>query len=210
MGADGYAPGTQREYPYFLGRYCKSFDRVINEHTLRGEGDVGRITTEVERAIAGGGRGEGEFNIYDLRSNLRPAMRAYVRFVTNTFSSPSAIDVPTDQLPKHLQIEVSRLIRDTKLSQEVKELYDRTCQLCGNRLELSPGRFYAEGHHLKPLGDPHGGPDVKENIVCVCPNCHVLLDYGATRIHPAMLQVKPGHSIGQEFIDYHNDRCVCV
>jgi predicted restriction endonuclease len=51
-----------------------------------------------------------------------------------------------------------------------------------------------------PLGSPHSGPDVRENILCVCPNDHVLLDYGAIKVEANLLE-----GIGKEFIDYHND-----
>jgi len=103
-------------------------------------------------------------------------------------------------------MEVSRLIRDTKLSREVKAIHDNTCQICGYRLELSTETTYAEGHHLQPLGQDHSGPDVKENIICVCPNCHVKLDFRAFRITPGMLRLKDGHTVAQRFIDYHNNQ----
>ena len=129
---------------------------------------------------------------------------------TQKENSPVLIadDIPTDDLPERLKIEVSRLIRDTKLAIEVKALHNHTCQLCGKRLKLSPGRFYSEAHHLKPLGKPHNGPDRKSNIVCVYPNCHVKLDYSAVRILPGQLRLIPKHIVAQEFIDYHNKHCL--
>jgi hypothetical protein len=47
-------------------------------------------------------------------------------------------------------------------------LYDFTCQICGTRL-ATPAGAYAEICHIKPLGRPHNGPDVPENILCLCP-----------------------------------------
>ena len=32
--------------------------------------------------------------------------------------------------------------------------------------------------HVVPLGQPHDGDDVASNILCLCPNDHVLLDTG--------------------------------
>jgi putative restriction endonuclease len=29
-----------------------------------------------------------------------------------------------------------------------------------------------------PLGAPHGGPDVLENLLCLCPNHYVMFDLG--------------------------------
>jgi predicted restriction endonuclease len=78
--------------------------------------------------------------------------------------------------------------------------------VCGNKLKFAANEFYVEAHHLKPLGRDHNGPDIEENIICVCPNCHVLLDYGVLQIGVKTLTVQR-HAIGKPFIDYHNDRC---
>jgi len=45
----------------------------------------------------------------------------------------------------------------------------------------------AEVVGMEPLGTPHNGPDVYENIVCVCPNHHVLLDYGVIPLDHSLL-----------------------
>src|SRR6266699_1913528 len=67
MAKDGYAPQTQKEYPYFLGRYCKAFRHVIDERTLASEDDVTRIAQDVERAIRKGGRGAGNLTFTTSR-----------------------------------------------------------------------------------------------------------------------------------------------
>ncbi|GAB5519003.1 MAG: hypothetical protein RhofKO_12540 [Rhodothermales bacterium] len=101
--------------------------------------------------------------------------------------------------------EVYRILRDTSLARSVKEWHGYRCQLCGDALELGDGRLYAEAHHLKPLGRPHNGPDVVNNIVCVCPNHHALLDYGTIYIHTEDLARHPAHAIDERFIFYHNN-----
>jgi hypothetical protein len=53
--------------------------------------------------------------------------------------------------------------------------------MCGTRLEGLAGP-YAEAAHIRPLGAPHHGPDTPENILCLCPNHHVLLDHGGVGI----------------------------
>jgi putative restriction endonuclease len=73
---------------------------------------------------------------------------------------------------------VQRLVRNTAVTQWVKELYDFHCQVCGLRLETAAGP-YAEGAHLRPVGSPHHGPDAAANAHCLCPNDHVRLDRGA-------------------------------
>jgi putative restriction endonuclease len=72
---------------------------------------------------------------------------------------------------------VLRIVRDTRQARRIKELYDYRCQMCGVRLEGLAGP-YAEAAHIRPLGSPHNGPDTPENILCLCPNHHVLFDHG--------------------------------
>jgi putative restriction endonuclease len=71
-----------------------------------------------------------------------------------------------------------RIVRDRDLAGRVKEWHECRCQVCGIRIEVEGG-FYAEAAHIRPLGRPHDGPDVAENIICLCPNHHVAFDNGA-------------------------------
>jgi putative restriction endonuclease len=112
---------------------------------------------------------------------------------------------------------VQRVVRNTRVSQWVKELYDYTCQICGIRLEVD-GVGYAEGAHIRALGTPHNGPDRAENILCLCPNDHVLFDRGALYVLDGYvydartrLQLKPlgnraPHLPKPEHLAYHRQR----
>lgn len=110
----------------------------------------------------------------------------------------------------------SRVVRSVEVANKVKALHDHTCQACGDRLEVS-GRGYAEGAHIRALSGGHDGPDEPDNMLCLCPNCHVLFDYGALIVEkdysifrngePAgKLRTKPGHPIGDEYLEYHRQR----
>jgi putative restriction endonuclease len=70
---------------------------------------------------------------------------------------------------------IQRIVRNTAHAIRVKELHDFTCQVCGVRIATPRGE-YAEGAHIRPLGEPHNGPDELDNILCLCPNHHVMLD----------------------------------
>jgi hypothetical protein len=118
--------------------------------------------------------------------------------------APPANDVP-DGLPKKVRQTIHRFVRDTKTSREIKRLYEFRCQVCGVRLEIEPGVFYAEGHHIQPPGRQHNGQDVSSNILCLCPNHHALFDYFATPLEPAKLLLNK-HDLGQFFVNYHNSR----
>ncbi len=215
--SDGKADGTAKIYARFLTHCAEHYAETINEQTVRNDADVQRIINAVSGVVNQRGRWvKGTFNTFDVKRNLVFALQAYARFAEAVFPTGStaqtpefrqAADVPNDELPQRLKMEVSRLIRDTKVVREVKAAHGNTCQVCSLKLELSPGRLYSEGHHLKPLGQPHSGPDVKDNILCVCPNCHTLLDFAAVKIDPKKLRTASGHSVRQEFIDYHNQLC---
>jgi len=97
-----------------------------------------------------------------------------------------------------------RILRDTKIARKVKELHKYRCQLCGQAIQLGNGRLYAEAHHIQHLGSPHCGPDIPSNIICVCPNHHVRLDYGAIRLEVPQLRTCPEHVVEDRYIQYHN------
>lgn len=99
--------------------------------------------------------------------------------------------------------QIGVIVRDYTLVQQVKKKYDNTCQICGLRLKIDQTLFYSEVHHIKPLGSPYNGPDKIENMLCVCPNCHIQLDLGAIRIDSQKLKLKK-HLINEEYISYHN------
>ncbi|WP_261663525.1 YDG/SRA domain-containing protein [Deinococcus sp. Marseille-Q6407] len=105
---------------------------------------------------------------------------------------------------------IQRIVRDTAAARAIKSLYDFRCQVCGTRLETSAGA-YAEAAHIRPLGAPHYGPDVAENLLCLCPNHHVLFDFGSFTVQddfqlvglPGTLQVHPQHRIDPAHLGYH-------
>ncbi|MDH0447226.1 HNH endonuclease [Shewanella sp. GD04112] len=112
--------------------------------------------------------------------------------------------------PKRKEILVSRIIRNTKVSQGVKRTYKNTCQVCGVNLTTSNGP-YSEGAHIIPLGKPYNGPDVESNILCLCPNHHVLLDGFAFSIAEngkligieGNLQISKDHKLSKKSLAWH-------
>lgn len=107
---------------------------------------------------------------------------------------------------------LQRVVRDTAQSKKLKEHYDHQCQVCGTSIKTASGS-YAEAAHIRPLGTPHNGPDTPENILCLCPNHHVMFDLGAFAIKHdfslvgivGKLIVKPGHHVSLDHIKYHRD-----
>ena len=117
--------------------------------------------------------------------------------------TPKSADISSEYSPPdRTTTTVHRIMRDSEIVAQLKRLYLYRCQICSTRLELISG-YYCEAHHLKPLGVPHNGPDTKGNIIIVCPNHHVLLDYGALKIDYKSLELNK-HAVIPEFLDYHN------
>ena len=105
-----------------------------------------------------------------------------------------------------------RIVRDTRQARHIKELYDYRCQMCGTRLE-DLAISYAEAAHIRPLGAPHNGPDTADNILCLCPNHHVLFDHGGVAIAEDLsltgargrLTVRSRHRISEDHLRYRRE-----
>ena len=114
--------------------------------------------------------------------------------------------------PNRREMTVSRIIRDTVQAERIKALYDHRCQMCGVRLECPAGP-YAEAAHIRPLGAPHDGPDTDGNILCLCPNHHVLFDNGAVSVADDLalvgvdgrLTVHRDHPVNRRYLAYHRE-----
>ena len=103
-----------------------------------------------------------------------------------------------EKFPEKRSTTVQRLVRDAAVPRNVKALYDGACQVCGLRLVGPNGKAYSEGAHIQPLGEPHRGPDVEPNVLCLCPNCHVRLDIGAIVIEDDWsINVRAGAVVGE-------------
>lgn len=118
----------------------------------------------------------------------------------------------SEQSVQRVEIISTRIIRDTKLSKTVKEMYEYTCQVCNARIELPTGNFYMEGAHIRPLGKPHDGPDNLSNILCLCPNHHLMFDKYCYSINPESLELvgidgfltlKNEHVLDTAHLSYH-------
>lgn len=120
--------------------------------------------------------------------------------------TPLAQDLLEPSNPDRVAATTYRILRDTELARQVKILHGFKCQICGDSILLPDGKSYAEAHHIRPLGSPHEGPDIAENILCLCPNHHVMLDYGAIPINAVELRHVAGHSVGDPFVAYHNSQ----
>ncbi|GIZ13340.1 HNH endonuclease [Pseudomonas sp. NCCP-436] len=120
--------------------------------------------------------------------------------------TPKASDLPDGvEEPGRAYSLTYRVLRDTVLARKIKVLHQDHCQICGMVVSLSDGKTYSEAHHIIPLGAPHNGSDVPDNVIVLCPNHHVLCDYGAIKLTLSDLRTTEDHRISERSISYHNE-----
>lgn len=133
---------------------------------------------------------------------------------------PAPLNTKGIEIPKTKQVIRNVRLRSTLLGAEIKRRYGNNCQVCRVPVPLWEGQYYAEAHHLWPLGSPHFGPDVPGNIVVLCPNHHSMFDRGVITILPGKLIVRhiikgvfprqktlyleSWHSLNPKHLEYHH------
>ena len=83
----------------------------------------------------------------------------------------SGVDSPSTEFdfnfpPPKVRCNVTRFVRDTVKSIQLKIKYKYSCQICGYRITLN-SHYYAEVHHIWPLAE--GGVDDFDNMIVLCP-----------------------------------------
>lgn len=125
---------------------------------------------------------------------------------------------PDYKRAKRLSVTTNRLKRNVALSEQVRKMYGYKCQICDVYLKTPKGPV-AVGAHIKGLGSPHHGPDVLENMLCLCPNHHEQFDRFGYSINPEnfeivgleefsgkKIQSESKHKIDKSLITYHFER----
>jgi len=131
-----------------------------------------------------------------------------------TVHIPKDVELKTStESTKRKEGVIIRIIRNTQIAQDIKKIYDFKCQVCQFQLPTKIGS-YAEGAHIKPLGTPHNGHDSSDNLLCLCPNHHVMLDRGSFSISDNLeligavsgnLFVSPKHTLNKDNLKYHRE-----
>jgi 5-methylcytosine-specific restriction endonuclease McrA len=107
---------------------------------------------------------------------------------------------------------------DSSAVRKLKHWYQDRCQMCGTVLVLPPPRHRSsEAAHIRARED--GGPDVVENLLCLCPNCHTRFDAGALVLTDNLMildtvtgelgkkiTVHRWHFIDTQYVRYHRHR----
>jgi len=212
------ATGSQvSDQPFSLWNRALAYSSLngLPVRVIRGEGHESRYSPST------GYRYDGLYLIDDYWQDRGRAGFLVWRY--RLVKLPDQLDQESDQESATEGIEVAseaprrettvlRILRDTKQTRRIKELYNYRCQMCGIRLEGLAGP-YAEAAHIRPLGAPYHGPDTPDNILCLCPNHHVLLDHGGVGIGEDLsligvqgrLTVQPRHHLSEDHLRYRRE-----
>jgi len=146
------------------------------------------------------------------RSGYRIFCFALRKIDGKPISTPAGeLPLPPNREPDRVKSYTTRVVRDTPVSERVKKNHDHVCQACSTRIDRLGGA-YAESAHIKPLGRPHNGPDTADNILCLCPNCHILFESWAFAIADdgsligaleGNLNEVESHAINRDYLAYH-------
>ena len=137
-------------------------------------------------------------NIDQLEENLKPNLKtSYER-------------APRSEVTYE---KIKRIRENTK---KIKMMYDYKCQVCETKLDVPSGDPISIGAHIKGVGRPSNGPDVVENMLCLCPNHHAQFDRYSFYIDPVTYEIKglnlyenkklfihEKHFIDMQFLKYH-------
>lgn len=177
------------------------------------------VPVRVIRKVAGGFRYDGLYAV-ETYFRERHSSDGFIRWRYELRRIPVSMILVLEDAggpAQRVEQSVQRIVRDTRVTREVKRLYEYTCQICDVCL-ATPISPYAEAAHIRPLGRPHEGRDSLSNVMCLCPNDHVLFDFGAITVLPEtltvtgipdregrVLQVHKRHHLDLSNFDYHRE-----
>lgn len=197
-----------QEFSGFNRALALSGDRRLPVRVVRG------ASAESKYAPASGYRYDGLFRVDDYWT--QPGKSGFMVWTYRLVkveeeAEPEIAPSPSgSKAPERVEQTTVRVIRDTKIGRWIKRVHRYRCQVCGEALRLPSGE-YAEAAHIRPLGRPHNGPDTADNILCLCPNHHVLFDRGAFSVGNDLtligadgrLRTVKEHPLNADYLEYH-------
>lgn len=86
-----------------------------------------------------------------------------------------------DQEPTTKKSERIKYNRNKTISDQLKEVYDYTCQVCSMKYEAGPEEYLIYTHHIHPLSED--GEDAISNLLVLCSICHDYFHRGSIQIN---------------------------
>ncbi|WP_433371908.1 YDG/SRA domain-containing protein [Actinoplanes sp. CA-142083] len=227
--------GNELIYTGQGGQDANTHAQTADQELVLGNAGLARSSVEgyPVRVIRGAGgdrvhsptrglRYDGLFRVADFWYETRNGFRIW-RFRLVALDEPGltvldwAEALEPEQLDptRRMSTTIQRIVRNTAVAQRVKEIHRHVCQVCDLRID-TPAGPYAEAAHIRALGRPHNGPDVQSNVLCLCPNHHVMFDTGVIYINEVWivcasathepineLRRSPRHTIDRAHVAYH-------
>ena len=190
----------------------KSMDQGLPVRVVRGSAHKSEFSPQKGYSYAG------LYSVVDAWEEIGKSgfkiCRFRLEYSGNNYSKKSVQQIELDyseRTKKRIESTVLRIVRDTKVACQIKKLYDFKCQVCQISIPTKLG-YYIEGAHIKPLGKPHNGDDNPDNLICLCPNHHIMFDKGAFSFTDNLqligclegeLTVKDIHKLNLSNLQYH-------
>lgn len=89
--------------------------------------------------------------------------------------------------PRRQTQQVTTFLRAGEHRERLRGWYEGRCQICGGRLGGRRAPSF-DAAHIRAL--QHGGPDVIENMLSLCPNHHRQIDVGTAGIKPDTREIE--------------------
>ncbi len=84
---------------------------------------------------------------------------------------------------KKRSVIVNSYVRNSAFKKQIIDGANNLCDACkSGSFQMANGQQYLEVHHKTWLSE--GGPDITENMVALCPNCHRQEHFGTNRRYP--------------------------
>jgi len=163
-------------------------------------------------------KGKSGYYVFRFELVSSQAYENIVNTIENTFKDEY-------EVPERVSSTSDKIKRNQSIVKKVKELHNFTCQVCGEFFQ-GVGDPICIAAHIKPLGRMHNGPDVIENLLCLCPNHHDLFDRFGFFIDENLnimqlnqelpknpskkLITNKKHIINPEFLNYHKTQYLIV
>lgn len=135
----------------------KEFHKFLRINNLENKGEPGVYLIQIDKDKK-------------IEKKIKKTITSKAKFLPGDLEEP----------PEKFKSTITRFIRDTKKTIQLKKMYEYTCQVCKLQIKIQNDTYYSEVHHIHPLKE--GGDDSFSNMIVLCPNDHMFFDYGMLRI----------------------------
>jgi predicted restriction endonuclease len=160
------------DYEDTVGKKYQRINEILGSISKEYDFDDLSVVDELLRCLH-----KGDIVTSEVKAELDKADRSPPDYMQKKVRPPTK-----ESPPETRTVERTEVVRDPKVVRNVKEAEAGVCQVCGIPINLLDGSRYSEAHHIQPLSED--GNDEECNVLCLCPNHHVEMEYGLFYIDP--------------------------